>query len=121
MTHDPYRVEKRKPLTKKQMLLLLIEHDGRCCICGEKIQVGQAWDEHINPLWLDGDNSASNRAPAHEKCARQKSADETSVRAKIRRVAEKHFGPRKAKTRPMPGSKASGLRKRMNGTVERRK
>jgi len=39
--------------------------------------------------------------------------------AKADRVLKKNFGL-KPKGRPMPGSKASGLRKRMDGTVERR-
>lgn len=123
MAHDPYRVEKRKPLTDKQRLQLFIEHDGMCCICGGKIKVGEAWiDEHIRPLWLDGTNEIeTNRAPAHIKCASKKThEDEAPQRAKVRRVAQKHFGARRSKT-PMPGSKASGWKKKMNGTVERRK
>lgn len=118
--HDPYRVERRKPLTDKQRLQLLIANDGRCCICGGKIDgVHEMWDEHVNPLWLNGDNSAENRAPAHVRCARTKTAAEATKRAKGRRVAEKHYGAKRSK-RPMPGSRASGWKRKMDGTVERR-
>jgi len=119
--HDPYVVEPRKPLTAKQKLEMFIAAKGVCCVCGCKINnVREAWDEHINPLWLNGDNSAPNRAPAHEKCARAKTAREAGDRAKGRSVAEKHFGAKAKKSRPLPGTKASGLKKKFDGTVERR-
>jgi len=118
--HDPYRVEPRKPLTAKQRLKLFLEHEGVCCLCHNKIKTGEPWiDEHVQPLWLEGTNDWTNRAPAHMECARQKTAREAKARAKGRRVAEKHMGARKAK-RPMPGSRASKWKKRMDGTVEPR-
>ena len=121
MTHDPYRVEPRKPLTAKQKLKMFIAHGGICCLCNLKINgVHEAWDEHINPLWLNGDNGASNRAPAHVKCAQLKTAGEAKSRAKTRSKAEKHFGAKARKSRPMMGTKASGWRKPMNGKAERR-
>lgn len=120
MVHDPYRVEPRRPLTSKQKLRMFISHDGICCICGLKIDgVSEAWDEHVNPLWLSGDNSAENRAPAHERCAKAKSAKEARARSKGRRVSERHFGARKTK-RPMPGSRNSRWKKHMDGSVSRR-
>lgn len=122
MTHNPYAVEPREPLTPKQKLQMFIKADGICCICGCKINgVKEAWDEHVNPLWLNGDNSAPNRAPAHEKCARAKTSGEAEVRSKLRNTAEKHFGAKKkAKGRPMPGTKASGMKHRMDGSWEKR-
>lgn len=117
--HDPYAVERRKPLTPKQRLKLFVEHEGRCCICHNKIDgVHEMWDEHINPLWLAGDNSASNRAPAHERCAREKTAREAKTRSKGRKVAEKHAGAHRPKGPPMPGSRRSRYKKKMNGKWE---
>ena len=121
MTHDPYAVEPRKPLTEKQKLQMFIEHHGICCVCGHKINgVNEAWDEHWDPLWLQGDNRWQNRRPAHEKCAREKSGKEAKTRAKIRSVAQKHFGSKKPRPRPIPGSKASGWKHKMSGEWERR-
>ena len=118
--HDPYAVEPRKPLSAKQKAQMFLDAGGICCICGCKIDgVKQAWDEHINPLWLNGDNSAPNRAPAHEKCARTKSAKETETRSKIRSTAEKHMGAKTIKGRPLLGTKASGWRHRFKGWEKR--
>ncbi len=120
MTHDPYRVEPRKPLTPKQRLKLFLEHEGVCCICHNKIRTNEPWiDEHRQPLWLDGTNDWSNRAPAHMECARQKTAREAKDRAKGRRIAEKHLGAHKSK-RPMPFGRGSRLKKKMNGEVVER-
>jgi 5-methylcytosine-specific restriction endonuclease McrA len=118
--HDPYKVEPRKALTPKQRLKLFLEHEGRCCLCHNKIRQGERWiDEHIRPLWLDGTNDWSNRAPAHAACAEQKTAREAKDRAKGRRIAEKHMGAHKPK-RPMPGSRASRWKRKMDGTVVER-
>lgn len=117
VTHNPYEVEPRKPLTAKQKLQMFLEAKGICCICGGKINsVKEAWDEHQNPLWLNGDNSAPNRAPAHVKCARVKTADEAALRSKIRNTAERHFGA-KSTASTMPGGRKSKWKKKLNGQV----
>mgnify|MGYP003386814677 CR=1 FL=1 len=121
MTHDPYHVTPRKPLTAKQKLKMFIEHEGKCCICGLKIDgVKQAWDEHVDPLWRDGTNEMQNRRPAHIACARGKTADEATERNKGQRIAEKHFGAKERKGRPMPGTKASGWKRKINGETVKR-
>jgi hypothetical protein len=99
---------------------LFVRHGGVCCLCHNKIDgVREMWDEHINPLWLDGDNSAENRAPAHARCAKEKTAREAKQRHKGRRVAEKHAGAHKPK-RPMPFGRGSRFKKKMNGEVVER-
>ena len=117
MVHDPYAVEPRKPLTAKQKLQMFVKSKGVCCICGGQINgVKETWDEHVNPLWLAGDNSAPNRAPAHAKCARAKTAAEATERASIRRKAEKHFGAHRS-ANPMPCGRKSKWKKKMDGSV----
>jgi 5-methylcytosine-specific restriction protein A len=128
MIHNPYKVEPRSPLTDKQRLQLLIDNGGKCCICGHPI-VGyrEKWDdyklddipfidEHVNPLWLSGTNALSNRGPAHLACARVKTDQEATERAKCRRVAEFHFGAKRPK-KIMPGSKRHHLKKKADGRV----
>lgn len=113
---------KRKPLTRLQRVKLFDDHQGTCCICYTKIDAGRGdkWIiEHIKPLWLGGEDDERNMGPAHEGCARKKTSAEAPVKAKSDRVRANYLGVPKA-GRPMPGSRASGLRKRMDGTVERR-
>jgi 5-methylcytosine-specific restriction protein A len=117
MTHDPYKVEPRKPLTSKQRMEMFVRHKGICCLCGFKINgVREMWDEHINPLWLDGDNSAENRAPVHVKCAHEKTSGEATERSKGRKAAEFHFGAKRPK-KIMPGSRRSKWKKKVSGEV----
>ena len=119
--HDPYEVHPRKSLTPKQKLQLFLDEKGVCCICGFKIDsVKDAWDEHRDPLWLNGTNERKNRGVAHYKCARKKTDEEASLRAKSRSVAEKHFGAHTAKTKAMPFGRKSKWKKRMDGTIVKR-
>jgi 5-methylcytosine-specific restriction enzyme A len=119
MTHDPYAVTPRKPLTAKQKLKLFVEHQGICCVCGLKIDgVKEAWDEHVNPLWRGGTNEWKNRAVAHVKCARAKTSEESPERSKGERVSEFHFG---AKTRGTWGTgRNTKWKRKMNGETVRR-
>jgi hypothetical protein len=117
MTHDPYAVTPRKTLTAKQKLKLFVDHGGICCVCGGKIDgVHEAWDEHINPLWRGGTNDTDNRGVAHAKCARAKTSHEAGEKARGEKAAERHFGSKNTRT-PMPGSRASKFKRKMNGTT----
>jgi len=90
---------------------------GICCICGHRIDgVREMWDEHVNPLWRDGSNDASNRAPAHFNCAKVKTAKEATERAKGRSFAEFHLGAKRSRS-PMPGGRRSKWKKKMSGEV----
>jgi len=96
-------------------------HGGICHLSGRKIRAGEAWDcDHVIALCNGGTHSESNLAPALRDKHREKTAQDVKERAKVDRIRKRAIGLAKPKGRPMPGSKASGLRKRMDGTVERR-
>jgi 5-methylcytosine-specific restriction endonuclease McrA len=96
-------------------------HGGICHLSGRKIRAGEAWDcDHVIALCNGGSHSESNLAPALRDKHREKTAQDVKERAKVDRIRKRALGMAKPKGRPMPGSKASGLRKRMDGTVERR-
>lgn len=121
MIHDPYYIAPRDRLSPKQKLQMFIAAEGICCVCLGKIDhVREAWDEHVNPLWLNGTNDAPNRAPAHEKCAITKTGAEATLRAKIRATAERHFGAKDTRSRPIPGSRRSPWKRNFDGTTTRR-
>lgn len=100
---------------------ILERQERRCPLTGEAFgpSVKPEFD-HITPLWLGGKNCESNLQALAPKAHAGKTKAEATVRAKINRQIGKHFGTKKQSSRPIPGSKASGLRKRMDGTVERR-
>jgi 5-methylcytosine-specific restriction enzyme A len=112
----------RKALTPRQRLALFEAHGGRCYLCQQPIRIGDPWrDEHLRALGLGGTNDLDNRAPVHTACADAKThgkdGDLAQI-AKAKRRKMKMLGIKRT-TRPLPGSRASGLRKRMDGTVER--
>ena len=91
-----------------------------CPLCGQPIREGDGMDfDHATPLIDGGENTESNLRAVHRKCHRLHTARQALERTAARDHHKRAYGL-KAK-RPIPGSKASGWRKRMDGTVERRR
>lgn len=76
--------------------------------------------DHIVPLADGGENRESNLQLITVETHKVKTGAEATERGKTRRIHERARGYERKSSRPMPGSRASGLRKRMDGTVERR-
>lgn len=93
---------------------------GHCHMCGRKILVGERWVlEHLKALILGGRNAEDNLGLTCCNCLPIKNAADVSAKSKVAKIRKKHIGA-KAKGRPMAGSKASGWKKCMDGTVVRR-
>lgn len=108
-------IEPRKPLTRNQRAKAHDEHGGTCCVCLLPIAPGERFiDEHIIPLELGGTNDKTNRGIAHIVCAKIKTKRDVALIAKAKRVRAKHLGIKSRKSRPIPGSKGSGIRKPFN-------
>lgn len=108
------------PVPPRVRLRIFERTGGRCHLSGRKIMAGDPWDlDHIVALCNGGEHRESNLAPALRDKHREKTAADVAERAKVDRVRKKHLGLHKAKL-PMPGSRASGWRKPMNGKAERR-
>jgi len=95
---------------------------GRCQLTGLKIDgLKDKYEfDHIIPLAMGGEHREGNLQLVLSTAHREKTKQDVAALAKARRLAAKHAGIERRKSRPMPGSKASGLRKRMDGTVEKR-
>ncbi len=96
--------------------------DDLCVKCDRKVggRLRPEFD-HAVPLILGGKNCESNIQLLCHECHGAKTKLDVKLKAKVARVRTKlALGIAPKKGRPMPGSKASGLRKRMDGTVERR-
>lgn len=92
----------------------------KCETCGILLRAGNIIFEHIQPDGLAGEPTLENCKVHCRACADVKTATQDNPRmAKADRVLRKTYGLSPAK-RPMPGSRASGLKKRMDGRVVRR-
>lgn len=97
-----------------------------CHLCGLPIDVikegPHSWEaEHVlrRSLNRGDDDDIENIKPAHVSCHADKTREDVTENAKGKRVESNHFGFKKQR-RPMPGSKASGWRIKMDGTREKR-
>ncbi|MEJ8476441.1 HNH endonuclease [Roseibium algae] len=100
---------------------IFIRAGGICHISGIKIRPGMKWQaEHIKPLSMGGENRESNLAPALTEAHKVKTKEEAAARSKADRIRRKMNGTERRKTSPMPGSKSSKFKRRMNGEVVRR-
>lgn len=88
--------------------------------CGVMLKRGQYQTDHIKACWEGGKATVENGRLICLPCHAKKSGEEGRLTQAADRKGRKDRGTRPKTSRPMPGSKASGLRKRMNGTVERR-
>lgn len=110
------------PIPPRVRLRVFERFGGVCqCGCGLKISTGQAWDaDHEIPLCNGGSNRESNLRPLLRAHHKAKTNEDVETKSKLYRVRAAHAGVKRRSSRPIPGSKASGIRKRMNGTVEKR-
>lgn len=86
--------------------------------CNRDLAYGVHFD-HVNPDGNGGEPTLDNCAAVCPACNMHKAYKHDTPRiAKMKRQRDKNSGIRPRQSRPMPGSKASGIRKRMDGTVE---
>lgn len=108
----------RRHLSTRARLDLFQRWNGVCHICEGRIQAGEKWEaEHVIPLAQGGEDGGDNLRPAHVKCHKAKSAsDATNTARAIRRQAF-HIGAKAASRNPIPGSRNTKWKRKMNGEV----
>lgn len=83
----------RKSFSRTERVRIFDLHAGKCHICDQKIQVGEAWDlEHVVPWILTRDDSDGNVKPAHQSCHKVKTATDINAIRKADRVRAKFLG-----------------------------
>lgn len=91
--------------------------EGKCHRCERKIAAGERWTlEHLQALILGGANSEANLGVTCDWCLPQKNAEDVAQKSVEARKRAKHLGI-KPKSRPMPGSRASKWKRKVDGTV----
>lgn len=114
---------KRRSLSRLMRVRIFEAASGNCVLCKLPINAarGDKWIvEHIKPLWLGGADDETNMGPAHYKCAIDKTVNEAPIKAKSDRIKARNLGIKKTTRNPIPGSKASGWKRKMDGTVVKR-
>lgn len=76
--------------------------------------------DHIRALTNGGENRESNLQLLCVPCHKVKTKDDVGEKRINNRVRAKHLRIKKTKGRPMPGSKASGIKMKIGGGWERR-
>lgn len=106
----------------KVRLRVLFTFKNRCAGCGAEIRGGVPWTcDHTIAVINGGQNRETNLRPICNKvCLRPKDRADVAEKSQVFHKRAAHFGLRRHKGRPMPGSRASGLKKRMDGTVVKR-
>ena len=93
---------------------------GRCEKCCARLFSGNIQYDHVTSCALGGDNSLENCEVLCRACHNSKTGGHDVPKiAKAKRQQARHIGAKAPKSRPLPGTRASGIRKRMNGNVER--
>lgn len=91
-----------------------------CESCDVELTAGNIIYEHDKADGLNGKPTLENCKVHCRSCADTKTFTEDNPRMqKADRSLKRHYGIATRKSRPMPGTRASGIRKRMNGNVER--
>jgi 5-methylcytosine-specific restriction enzyme A len=116
------RTLRRPTFSTSFRLSLFLKRKGTCAACAQKIEAGKVWDiDHILPLALGGTNEPHNLQILCKPCHQSKTShsDIPSI-AKTKRLKARHLGAHAPSTRPIPGSRRSPWKRKMNGSVMKR-
>jgi 5-methylcytosine-specific restriction endonuclease McrA len=116
------RYVRRTTFSTSFRLSLFLKRKGICSDCTRKIEAGNAWDiDHILPLAMGGTNATENLQILCRPCHRSKTTQSDIPRiAKTKRLNARHLGARAPSRRPIPGSRRSPWKRKMDGSVVRR-
>ena len=93
---------------------------GVCYLSGRKIRAGEKWElRHVISLINGGQHRESNLAPVLVEAHKVQTRLDKAEKKLVYRKRSKHLGVKRV-SRPIPGSKASGLKKSFSGEVTRR-
>ena len=110
----------RRNFTRTTKLAAWKRSDGRCGWCGRKIFPGDGPEyDHIIADEHGGDNSLTNCQVLCINCHKPKTRADMKVTVRGRKARARHAGADKP-SRPMPGSRDSKWKKRVDGTVVER-
>lgn len=110
----------RQEFTKRTKLDAFARSGGKCEGCGAKLATGRIEYHHDKECTYGGTRELVNCVVlcrgCHDAITRRRIRDI----AKSNRVRARHLGIKQESSRPIPGSKASGWKHKLNGEWVRR-
>jgi len=110
----------RKEFNRKQRIEIFARAKGCCELCGMKLKAGEGEYDHIIAQGYNGNNETDNGQLLCVPCHKAKTGKDKATTEKCKRIKDKHEGTFWKAKNPMPGSKASRFKKRMDGKVVER-
>lgn len=115
-----------RSISQKRRAEIVLRQGGKCP-CGAKLKRGEFHIDHIQAVKFDGDASSDNLRALCLNCHKAKThhprGPHTGVGGdnfEAKRAARIAVGGKSRNGPPMPGSRASMWKRRMDGTVVRR-
>ena len=109
----------RREFSKHVRVAAFKRANGHCEECTAKLYPGHIEYDHDKEDTFGGEPTLENCRVLCSACHSRKTRKRAAVIAKSNRVRNKAAGIHTTVGRPLPGTKASGIRKRMGGRVER--
>lgn len=110
----------RFEFSRKDRREIHLRANGHCEGCGAMLKPGEGEYDHRIAQGYGGENVVENGQLLCRVCHKAKTARDKAITEKTKRRRDKHTGVYVKHSHPLPGTKASGVRKKMNGTIERR-
>ena len=112
---------KRATITPKRRAEIFRDADGICHLCSRRIGLGETWEvEHPKAIGLGGADDSTNWLPAHVDCHAGKTRNDVRIMRKADRQMKAATPGVKTTRNPLPGSRKSKWKRRMDGTVVER-
>lgn len=109
---------KRREFPAKVKAQAALRADGKCECCEARLSVGNVHYDHVTPDALGGEPVLENCECLCKTCHKDKTTKEDVPRiAKAKRQRAKHLGTTARSKAILPGSKGSGWKKRLDGSV----
>lgn len=107
------------PPPARVKLRVFQRHEGRCaCGCNRRIMASDRWEtDHRIAIINGGKNAESNLQPLLTEHHKAKTKADVAEKAKTYRKQLAHVGIKRRPSRPMLGTVASGMRKKLSGEV----
>lgn len=109
------------PIPDRVRLRIFLHYSGICQICERKLHPpADAWIcDHKVALCNGGENRETNLQVLCLWCNKKKTTNDVAKKAMTYLKQKAHYGLKKSRN-PMPGSRRSKWKRKMNGTIVRR-